>query len=74
MGWLVVDYVLMELATVVIYYGRWMPLKTSEEDLKRVSWDSCDLHDFKPISYRMWTVDCKNTWYRRSGNFRVKKL
>ena len=37
MGWLVVEDVLMELATVILYYGRWMPLKMSEEDLKRVS-------------------------------------
>ena len=38
MGWLVVEDVLMELATLIIYYGRWMPLKMREEDLKRVSW------------------------------------
>ena len=38
MGWLVVEDVLMELATVIVYYSGWMPLKTSEEDLKMVSW------------------------------------
>ena len=37
MGWLAVEDVLMELATVV-YYGKWRGLKMSEKDLKRVSW------------------------------------
>ena len=38
MGWLVVEDVLMEPATVIVYYGRQRPLKMSEKDLKRVSW------------------------------------
>ena len=39
MGWLMVeDIILMEPATVIVYYGRQRPLKTSEKDLKRVSW------------------------------------
>ena len=61
-GWLAVEDVLMELATVIVYYGRWRLLKTSEKDLKRVSWGLVGSHDFKPIAYRMWTVDCENTW------------
>ena len=62
MGWLVVEDVLMEPVTVIVYYGRQRPLKMSEKDLKRVSWGLVGSHDFKPIAYRMWTVDCENTW------------
>ena len=38
MGWLAVKDILMELATVIIYYGSWRLLKASEKDLKRVPW------------------------------------
>ena len=34
MGWLAVKDVLIELATVIIYYGTWRLLKASEKDLK----------------------------------------
>ena len=42
MGWLAVKDVLMELPTVIIYYGSWRLLKASEKDLKGCwvgSWD-----------------------------------
>ena len=38
MGWLAVKDTLMELATVITYYGTWRLFKASEKDLKRVSW------------------------------------
>ena len=47
MGWLVVKDVLIELATVIVYYGTW-----------RVLWALVGSHDFKPIAYCMWAVDC----------------
>ena len=51
MGWLAVKDVLIELATVIIYYGIWRLLKASEKGLKRVLWGLVGSHDFKPIAY-----------------------
>ena len=58
MGWLEVKNILIELATVIIYYGTWRLLKASEKDLKGVLWGLMGSHDFKPIAYCMWAVDC----------------
>ena len=54
--------VLVEFATVIIYYDCLRLSKMSQEDLKKVPEGLLQSHIFEPLTNRMWTVDCENAW------------